>query len=348
MRRNPKNERIKRQYLIFLKEAKHLAGGTLDGVARALELFEAHTRGQDFRQFHIQQAIGFKAALANQLGRRTKTRLSESSRHTILLALKNLFQWLACQPGYKSRISYADAEYFSLSAKETRIAKAHREASVPTIEQIRHVIRSMPAATEIERRNRALIAFTLLTGARVGALASIRLMHIDLIAGRVVQDAREVKTKFSKTFTTYFFPIGEDILSIVAEWVRYLRNEKLLGHDDPLFPATRVGVGGDQQFEAQGLAQTGWSNGEPIRRIFRDAFRDAGLPYFNPHSFRRTLVMLGEQLCHTPEEFKAWSQNLGHDDVLTTFLSYGQVSSRRQAEIIRALPCRPGAPETAS
>jgi hypothetical protein len=46
---------------------------------------------------------------------------------------------------------------------------------------------------------------------------------------------------------------------------------------------------------------------------------------------------LGQVVCRTPEEFKAWSQNLGHDKVLTTFLSYGQVESRRQGEIIRGL-----------
>jgi hypothetical protein len=62
-----------------------------------------------------------------------------------------------------------------------------------------------------------------------------------------------------------------------------------------------------------------------------------GLPYFNPHSFRNTLVRLGQAVCQTPEEFKAWSQNLGHDKVLTTFLSYGQVESSRQGEIIRCL-----------
>lgn len=42
-----------------------------------------------------------------------------------------------------------------------------------------------------------------------------------------------------------------------------------------------------------------------------------------------------------PEEFKAWSQNLGHDKVLTTFLSYGQVESPRQGEIIRGLAAPP-------
>lgn len=60
----------------------------------------------------------------------------------------------------------------------------------------------MPTTTGIERRNHALIAFTLLTGARDSAIASMKLKHIDLIEGYVRQDAREVKTKFSKTFDT--------------------------------------------------------------------------------------------------------------------------------------------------
>jgi len=68
-----------------------------------------------------------------------------------------------------------------------------------------------------------------------------------------------------------------------------------------------------------------------------DAFNAAGLPYFNPRSLRSSLVQLGETVCKTPEEFKAWSQNLGHEEVLTTFRSYGAVATRRQGEIIREL-----------
>jgi hypothetical protein len=46
------------------------------------------------------------------------------------------------------------------------------------------------------------------------------------------------------------------------------------------------------------------------------------------------LARLGEKLCKTPEEFKAWSQNLGHEQVSTTLTSYGAVERHRQGEII--------------
>ena len=40
------------------------------------------------------------------------------------------------------------------------MATARREQNAPTIEQVKHVIATMPADTEIDRRNRALVAFT--------------------------------------------------------------------------------------------------------------------------------------------------------------------------------------------
>jgi integrase len=334
---NPANERIKRKYFAFLKEAKRHSEPTVDAAAKALNRFEFYTGYRDFKAFHFQQAIAFKRHLAEQKGQQSGEKLSKATLHATLTQLKRFFQWLAWQPGYKSRVQYSDAEYFNLSDKDTRIATARRQQKAPTLEQIKHVINKMPVGTEIERRNRALVAFTLLTGARDSAIASLKLKHIDLIAACVNQDAREVKTKLSKTFNTFFFPVGEEVRGIVTEWVSYLRDEKLWGNDDPLFPATRIGLGTTHQFEALGLGREHWSNATPIRTIFREAFVRAGLPYFNPHSFRNTLVRLGLEVGRTPEQFKAWSQNLGHEKVLTTFLSYGEVACQRQGEIIRNL-----------
>ena len=334
---NPANERIKRKYFAFLKEAKRHSEPTVDAVAKALSRFEAYNRYRDFKAFHFEQAIAFKNYLAEQKGQQSGENLSKATLHATLTQLKRFFQWLALQPGYKSRVQYADAEYFNLSEKDTRIATTKRQQRFPTMEQIKHVISKMPCNTEIEHRNRALIAFTLLTGARDSAIASMKMKHVDLIAGCVNQDAREVKTKFSKTFNTFFFPVGEEILAIVSEWVSYLRDKKLWGNDDPLFPATLVVQGPDRQFVAAELSRKHWSNASPIRTIFHEAFERAGLSYFNPHSFRNTLAQLGEDVCKTPEQFKAWSQNLGHEKVLTTFLSYGEVACQRQGEIIRDL-----------
>jgi hypothetical protein len=60
------------------------------------------------------------------------------------------------------------------------------------------------------------------------------------------------------------------------------------------------------------------------------------------------LVLFGEEVCKTPQEFKAWSQNLGHEKVLTTFCSYGTVANHRQGEILASIHSRQAGRERTS
>jgi len=338
---NPENERIKHKYFAFLKEAMRQSESTIDGIAKALARFEIYNKYRDFKLFRHEQAIGFKKHLMDQRSQQRDTKLSKATLHTTFAHLKRFFEWLAREPGYKSRIQYSDAEYFNASAKDMRVATARRDQKVPTIEQIKHVISLMPANTEIEQRNRAVIAFAILTGARDGAIASAKIKHINLQENSFFQDARDVKTKYSKTFTTFFFPVGDEMRQIVENWITFLVEEKRWGNEDPLFPMTKVAIGKNHQFEACGLKREHWSSATPIREIFHKAFNRASLLYFNPHSFRNTLVQLGQLICQNPEVFKAWSQNLGHESVLTTFRSYGDVARQRQAAILKDLRTPP-------
>jgi site-specific recombinase XerD len=212
----PENERIKRRYFDHLRHARCLSDASIDPVAQAINRFEAYTGNRDFKRFHVEQAKGFKRALAEQLNLRTCEPLSKATLHSIVTALKSVFQWLSREPGYRSRLNYSDAEYFNLSEKETRIAKARRQQAVPSIEQILHLIENMPARTDLERRDKALIAFTLVSGARDRAIASMKLKHVNIEASSILQDAREVRTKFAKTFTSTFFPVGEELREIVS------------------------------------------------------------------------------------------------------------------------------------
>lgn len=334
---HPENERIKRRYLLFLREARRLSEASVDHAAAAIAAFEASTNHTDFRRFHIEQARRFKRVLDEQANAATGKPLAKATIHSRLMAMKAFVQWLADQSGYRSRIRYVDAEYFNPSANDGRIAKAVRERPAPSLDQIRRVLDAMPAETDIQRRDRALIAFTILSGARDNAIASLSLKHVDAERRSVFQDAREVRTKRAKTFTSHFFPVGDDIEGIVVDWLAFLKTDLLFGPDDPLFPATKVAVAESGQFEVAGLSREHWKNSGAVRRIFRDAFEAAGLPYFNPHSFRKTLTALGEALCRSPADFKAWSQNLGHEQVLTTFTSYGAVPPERQAKILDEL-----------
>src|SRR5271166_4534873 len=337
IKRNSANERVKRRYLQHLKEAKGRDEASLDAVAKAIDRFEEHSKFRDFKKFHVEQVRAFKAHLRTTRNVRTGEPLSASTIHSTLAGLKAFFAWLSQEKGYRSRIKLADAEYFNAPDNLSRVATARRYKACPPVSQVRAMIEAIPPATEIQQRDRALIAFALLSGARDRAIVSFKLKHIDIENKLIEQDARDVRTKRAKTFTTWFFPVGEDIRKIFVDWVAFLRDQKGFGSEDPLFPKSKVAPGQDLEFRAVGLDRTPWANANPVRAIFREACALAGLPYFNPHSFRNTLVQLAYDLKLDPESFKAWSQNLGHENCLTTFSSYGTIPPARQAEIIRGL-----------
>lgn len=201
-----------------------------------MECFDEYNRWRDFKKFHIEQARAFKTHLIEQRNVRTGAPLSASTINSTLGILKVFFIWLAGEPEYRVRIKYVDAEYFNAPENLARVATAHRHKPCPTLAQIRAVLDAMPAETEIERRDRALIAFAILTGARDRAIVSFKQKHIHIEHELLEQDARQVRTKRAKTFTTWFFPVGGAIQQIVVEWLTFLRTEKGLGLEDPIFP----------------------------------------------------------------------------------------------------------------
>ena len=79
---NAENERIKRKYFAYLKEAIRNSEATVDASAKALARFEAHTKYKDFKAFHYEQAIAFKKHLAEQKGQQSGEKLSKATLHT--------------------------------------------------------------------------------------------------------------------------------------------------------------------------------------------------------------------------------------------------------------------------
>lgn len=331
---NEENERIKRAYFSYLREAKRADMTTVDKAADAILRFEKSTGYKSFKRFNRDQVAVFKSKLNTEKSAATGMPLSKATISSILRANKAYVTWLAGEPGYKSRIKYSDADYFNQNAKDARVAHAQRPKSYPTLAQCRHAFDQMPETTQIEKRNKAVFAFLMITAARDGAIASLRLHRIDLVEGCVYQDARDVNTKGSKTFTTYFMPVDLVYRECFEGWVRYLREDLLFGHDDALFPPPEMGRK-DGVFAVVGLSRKTYANAGPIREAIKVAFTRAGLQPFAPHSFRNTIVAWGEKTYLSREAFKAFSQNIGHSHVVTTVSAYMHVPEERRAELIR-------------
>ncbi|WEK50862.1 MAG: hypothetical protein P0Y66_01865 [Candidatus Kaistia colombiensis] len=101
-----------------------------------------------------------------------------------------------------------------------------------------------------------------------------------------------------------------------------------------MFPAApRYRLPGDKTPEKEAF----WKTSEPVREVFREACRAAGIDYINPHSVRDTLMLLGLEMCANWEELKAWSQNLGHEKLDTSMVHYGKLDTNRQNALIQGL-----------
>ena len=331
------NERIKHEYATYLHHAKGQDDTSIDKARAAIRRFEESTKFKPFKKFHRQQAADFKDFLARQRNIKTGKPLGFSTVDATLRLVKNFFHWLVSRPGFKRVLSYADVEYFNNTRKAGRVAHTQRQIPYPSMQQAAHAFQAMPFETEFQKRDKALFAFFMLTGARDGAVASLKLKHVNVELGHVFQDAREVNTKAGKTIHCQFFPVDATYRTCFADWVAYLVEVKLFGPEDALFPKARVGLVEGQGFANLGLAREGFANAAKLNAIIRTAFANVQMPQYTPHAFRKTLTHFGNEVCQSPEAFKAWSMNLGHENVATTINSYLPVTTERQMELIRAM-----------
>lgn len=331
---NSANEKVKRRYFKWLRGARGYSEQTIVAIERAIHLFEEFTGYKDLKTFCERQATNFKSWMEE---RRVKGQsLSNSTKYHHIRHLNAFFSWLATQHGYKSRISLDSVSYLSLDKRAVREALTPRPKPSPSLENVKSVVESIVVESDIDRRDRALISFLLLTGIRYTALCSLALGCLDADRLVVYQYPRwGVKTKGGKVITTRILQFDSVLVEIVVDWAKYLAQKLKYTQSDPLFPRTAIDQADDGFcFEVRGLTPQFWSGGNSIREILKGRFKQAGLPYFNPHSFRRAACLLAMRMSRTPEEFKALSQNFGHEDVLTTLRSYGTLDDDRVAEVI--------------
>jgi site-specific recombinase XerD len=90
-RHNPENERVKRSYLRYLREARGRSEKTLNKVAADLDRFELLTGRRDFKRFTSEQAEAFKRALCEQVNERTGEPLSKSTIMHVAHAPREFF-----------------------------------------------------------------------------------------------------------------------------------------------------------------------------------------------------------------------------------------------------------------
>ena len=331
---NPKNERLKLDWLKELERDD--SPSTIDHKLAALACFEEATDYLDFEKITEEAVDRFTEYVTT---RPTRSRTNVATVNSV----KSFFQWMVMDERIKGKQARKPIKALRLKRKDRTASSARKARPIATIAQIEAAVMAMPQTTAIERRNRALIAFTLVSGARAAAIISMRVKHVDLINKHVHQDPNEVDTKAGKQINTWFFPVGAFFIKEVEDYLAYLKTEQGFTPDDYLFTKDERGHDENKQFCIVGITKERWANAQPMRDIFRKAFNAVELPYFNPHSFRKTLMARAYELELHGEALKAWSQNLGHEKLDTSVNSYGNLSEDRHRARILAMHDKPKA-----
>ena len=331
---NPINETVKKQYEEALIHGKHRDLKTVKAVWLNINQFEKFTNYLGFETFDAEQAKSFKRWLAMQKNKNDEL-LSISTLRSTLNNIRDFFEWLAIHPDYIRKIDGRAVQYLRLSDNDNRAARASREKTPPTLDELDMALRAMPYSTDIEKRDRAIFAFMILTCVRDDALVSLKRKHIDMANKSIWQDPKIVRTKNRKGISTYFvtqpLPFAEEMFE---DWINHFDNNLKFSEDAALFPKTLIETSAKTMaFQVSGLSQDHWADASPVRDIFKKAFQAVELPYYNPHLFRHAIMKWGLKNLNQ-YEFKALSQNIGHEHAMTTYNSYAKLTEDEQKEAI--------------
>jgi len=196
------------------------------------------------------------------------------------------------------------------------------------------MVAGMPVGSLRERRDQAIVAMAFLSGFRATALVNLRVRHVELENAQVIHDGRSLKGKNGKNFVVSFFPRTDSLERIVREWIETVVRLGY-GEDDALFPDHRHLVhklGRRRHIEPMRSAGS-------VTRAFRAASLVADADY-SPHCVRDTLAALGNSLCKSARERKAWSQNLGHETDVITERYYGTLKDDQRSDIMTEMRAR--------
>lgn len=318
------NELAKRRFFDYLKGGKGFDVKSVAKFAEAITQWQTFSEYADFSSFTKEKATAFREWLKTRDAKTDAGHLAMATQYNYLRRVKRFFKWLSEQPDYRNKVLKTDVDFLRLSMKDARIATSGTTKRMPTFDEVKKIIESIEVTNEIDKRDRAIICFALITGMRISAIATLKMKNFDKANKVIDQNPGDgVLTKNSKKILTTFFQIGwSEPERYFMEWYDHLV-QKGSKPDEPIFPSTLKGFSNENDYSKALVSGEFWSSSGGARKIFEKRCISAGLPYFHPHSFRHLVVSMMSKTRLTEEEKKAISMNLGHENVTTTFRAYG-------------------------
>jgi len=234
-----KNAKVKYKYFKRLKEAEGFNDRTVQHKISEIAEFENFIGGRDFSIFNKKIAIEFKEYL--QLPRENGKTLSKKTIFQRLYTVRKFYQWLILQPGYRCRLKLDHIDYLNLSRKDRKaLYSSRRQKRVPTLEYVISLINSINSETEVGKRDRACIAFLLMSGVRIKTLTKIYIGAIEINDDNIIvwlNPLDGIEMKSGKGIQTILLDFDHSLKNELLEYLSFLKNIKKFSPQDPLFPA---------------------------------------------------------------------------------------------------------------
>lgn len=333
IRWNPVNEKLVRDWILF--------AGKYDDKTKLAHLadirrFEAFIGYKSLSETTTLDAGGYREKLTQgQRGAEDHAPLSASTiRHTAS-CLAGFFTWLVKhvrQPNLE-----AVPSYFALRKALHQDLPQSEDRKYVSIETAEKALGLLPQETLLDRRNRAIFAFSYLAALRENALITLRLRHVDVDRKVIWHDGKELRAKNGKSFEIRWFNRTDAFAKVAMAWVAELQN---LGarSEDALFPSSTQLSAIPPAAVLSLRTRSAWepmATASAVDAVFKRASAMIGTK-ITPHSARHTIAALGDQICRTQAQRKAWSLNMGHNSTATTFGHYGRMTNTAKNEVLEA------------
>ncbi|RYG90992.1 hypothetical protein EU803_13490 [Loktanella sp. IMCC34160] len=307
-------------------------GKTADAHLCTIREFEAFLEAKPFDKLTDKDVARFRDRQVVRAREDVGPPLSVGTVRHKMSYLHMFLVWLRGQKGYR-RLSGSLADGCALP-KAFGQAPINAARPYPTLDEANEMVQSMPSATLLQRRDRAMVAFAFISCLRAAALTTLRWQHVDLVNKRVTQDARTMRAKNGKSFVVQWFPWTEPLQEVFLIWAEETRALGF-GPEDAVFPAEKDL---DRHRRTPGSREP-MATETALREAFNRASTAIGKT-FAPHSARHCMAAEMDRWPLTTEQRKALSANFGHESMTTTEAHYGKLNDAQRFEVMEGIEDR--------
>ncbi len=226
-------------------------------------------------------------------GQKSRSTVAHMSSH-----IRDFLSWLLKLDRFEA-LPKDLADYMQLPRAALQKGIGRQQRQYPDLDEAEMLLRRMPKQTATDRRARAMFALTFLAALRADTVTSLRIKHVDVDAGRVLQDASVTRTKNGKSLEIGWFPVPPSFSDETADWLAWL-SKKGFGGEDALLPEAAI--------LHAGKSKQGPVDPMSSKHAVDVAFRTACVGHvqrYSPHAARHTIKAEMDKRPLTMEQRKA-------------------------------------------